>query len=113
MKGCAPHPKEELTLQNVAKTFCADCNRNQLIKIKQLAAFTPLNEDTFDEEVRGRDVARSRTREKQYGYSIYIYAYSILRVVHWRVGIRRPYNTNMVTKMGLRVCVAHDDHWMI
>jgi len=32
-------------------SFCADCNRNQLIKIKQLAAFSPLNEDTFDEEV--------------------------------------------------------------
>ena len=37
---------------SVANSFCADCNRNQLIKIKQLAAFAPLNEDTFDEEVR-------------------------------------------------------------
>ena len=35
----------------VANLFCADCNRNQLIKIKQLAAFTPLREETFDEEV--------------------------------------------------------------
>ena len=47
----------EATLQQqtansvVANQFCADCNRNQLIKIKQLAAFTPLHEETFDEEV--------------------------------------------------------------
>ena len=37
--------------QQLGNNFCADCNRNQLIKIKQLAAFVPVCEDNFDEEV--------------------------------------------------------------
>ncbi|XP_002738064.2 uncharacterized protein LOC100372984 [Saccoglossus kowalevskii] len=31
--------------------LCQQCNRNQLLKVRQLAVFVPRNEETFDEEI--------------------------------------------------------------
>ena len=68
LKGCSsashestPHQQQQQHHQQTAiNKFCADCNRNQLIKIKQLAAFTPLHEETFDEEVRDLESSAHR-----------------------------------------------------
>ena len=51
LRGSSASQESTPPQQPVTQQFCADCNRNQLIKIKQLAAFTPLHEETFDDEV--------------------------------------------------------------
>ena len=56
LKGCSSAQQQQLQeeqqQQYRGSNFCADCNRNQLIKIKQLAAFVPVREHDFDEEVQ-------------------------------------------------------------
>lgn len=51
-KGKSFCKRSEQQFRKIANNgLCVICNRNQELKIHQLAAFVPKNEDNFEEEV--------------------------------------------------------------